>query len=365
MWVMRVVVWITRLGMIPLGLVILVVGLSYFWSGNLATLPALVVGMIYLWPFRLIKRVEKLELYYRILWPTSLIEVILSWVGAFFLHYSRWGVFLETVVLVVNLWAVRMYIQHRMDRRIPNVFLTVRSQLVVAAVIVVGVSCLGTYWLGGSHYTKTGRQWVWGDGLAVLFPMSSEKRWAAPTFTQQAWSWECEPSYSNSTRDGRLNVRLVCPLRENGEIELSDGAKRVVKITYGVGGLQRISTFDQQSGVEMVSHDSTVGWRQDDEGNWIPKINDYRASNGEKESDPLRVEVNYLDQDKKWRLNKTQVDANNFLEIAISKRVDYPETPKLKLLPMYRQNLPWELGVRLKEKEQVIKLVEGIVVWYR
>ena len=341
-----------------IGIVTLVGGVTYFWSGNLAYLPGLVVGALYLWPFRRIRRVEHLDIYFRILWPTSLVLVVMSWVGAIWLNYTRWAVLVDSVGLIVNVWAVWMYGKHRLDQRMPSVFFPARTLRWMAGIMLAILVAVLLYWAGGKYETEKGTRWLRLDGL----PM--DRLWSAPVWTEGAWNNTWKVEYSNQSREKRLDLAVGVPLQKGGYLLIYENGQKIAKATYEDGGLRRLSVYDQITQVESVSADNTRAWRRDREGHWIPEINHPLATNNRQDDDQLRIEVGYRDSGFTWALVSRLPTTGDLLVVKLSKLVDYPEIT-FKWLPLFRTNSPWQVGLGMHEGGSPVTIVDGIVVWYR
>lgn len=358
----RVLVWGSRILVTLMGLIILVGGLAYFWSGRVEYLPGLVVGLLYLWPFRAIKRTQSLNIYWRILWPTSLAIILVSWIGAIFATYSRWWVLVDTVALIINMWAVSMYVRYRTDQTVPNMFLPAKVQLLLTGVILSTLVALGVYWAGGKYESESGTKWWRLDGLSAL--THEDNGWTVPVWAKGAWGHEWKISYSNETRTGRVNMVVESPLKKRGYFMFYENGRKMAKVTYEEWGLRRISVFDQESGVELVSHDKTVAWRRTSVGEWVPKINDPRATNFKQDDDELSVSVDYQEEGSQFSLLGRLPRLGDKIKITISRRVDH-DKPTVRLLPLLRKNIAWQLGLQEGEEGEVFVVVDGLVKWYR
>jgi len=340
LFLLRAGILAVRIYILFLGWLVLVSSLIGVSMGYWRSLNGVVMGLIFIFPFRRLKSLTSLKSYFVILALNTVINLPLP---------KGVGIFLSDLLFLVNIGIVGQYVycQSDLNKFYPFFRPRIHKKLLILLIFLVVFATSLVSYLYVDVRQNLGNGW-W---MTVVNTIPRVE----PIFTSEGiksgYIWE---GVDNVTKDNSLVVSVKIPTPKDDFVEIYDNDKKIVKIEFDKNGQKQFVVYN----LDGSGHVAKMG------------IKEVRSETGvfsEVSGGPMdEININYDLAVFPQYFYKTEDITGSGLQknlgLTIIKTIDYPTKRMIPLLPFNRSRQKWKLSVEDNGGETV--LIKEVEIWY-
>lgn len=359
----KVITLITRIILIPYCIFAVVITLiAVFSTGSdlikniVYVLPLLSCFIIVVFPFRLIKSLKNLIVYFYLLLFATICLILTSLLTIFLVNVITLGDYIYFLLLLLNFYFVRMYVSHRRNPDLLNPFVQ-KKDLKLLIIPIVLFTIIFSYLFIDIRTTIYGRSFI-------NFYQPFEVPKIEIDLDSQVLNSRYTLPYITAS-DKFSGIKLVKSITGNDFMELFENDKKILYAQYKPNGIESISTFNMngsENKYEKKYYTQNllgVDGKRRDYTNEIP--NRYFARNKSGVFQEI-TEKDIPEAYSTYDLVLSFGAVEGRLEVSVYKSVMLPIKSRYNPLPFIKSKIPWTLS--LKDSTGEIPLVRHVRLVY-